>query len=144
MLSRSVRDVIRNQQILTMPPEATVHAAAQAMARARVGSVMVERRHKLVGIFTERDALVRVLAAGLDPNKTTLASVMTKAVTTVTMEKKVGYALHLMHDNGFRHVPVVEDGRPVGMISIRDALGSELARFEEELQMKQELLEGMR
>jgi CBS domain-containing protein len=144
MIIRSIREVIHGQTVLSMPPDATVLHAAEAMARKKVGSVLVVKRRKLVGIFTERDALVRVLAAGLDPATTPLARVMTAQVVTVTTDKVLGYALHIMHDGGFRHVPVLEDGHPVGMISIRDALGAELAQFEEELEFEQELIETIR
>lgn len=60
---------------------------------------------------------------------------------TVRPEKRFGHALHLMFDNGFRHVPVVDDGRPVGMVSARDALGSEVTIFVAEMQRKDEIAE---
>ena len=63
-MSRTIRDIIRNQKILALPPETPVRVAARAMADRNVGSVMVVEDGKLVGIFTERDALVRVLAGG--------------------------------------------------------------------------------
>ncbi|MCW3476442.1 CBS domain-containing protein [Limobrevibacterium gyesilva] len=144
MGSRSVRDVIQNQTVLTLKPGTSVRVAARAMARYKVGSVMVVEGKHLVGIFTERDALFRVLAASLDPEATTLAAVMTHDVTTIAADRLVVHALHLMNDNGFRHVPVVEDGVPIGMISIRDALGTELVAFEREVRLKQDLTEGIR
>ncbi|MDE2198315.1 MAG: CBS domain-containing protein [Rhodospirillales bacterium] len=143
MASRSVRDVIRDQAILTLPPRTSVRAATRAMADQHVGSVMVVERGHLAGIFTERDALTRVLAAGRDPDGTTLSDVMTHDVVTITPDRLLMHALHLMHDNGFRHVPVTDGGRPVGMISIRDALGSELAAFEREARLKEDLVERM-
>ncbi len=139
MPPRLIRDVIRNQTILTMAPTATVRAAAREMQRSRVGAVMVVEDGALVGIFTERDGLFRVLAAGLDPDTTPLSAVMTANPSTITADRKLGHALHIMHDSGFRHIPVVERGVPVGMVSIRDALGSELSTFEREVVAKEGL-----
>jgi CBS domain-containing protein len=139
MPPRLIKDVITNQAILTMAPGASVREAARQMKLRRVGAVMVVEGGRLVGIFTERDGLFRVLADGRDPETTTLAAVMTANPATVTPDRKLGHALHMMNDSGFRHLPVVEDGSPIGMVSIRDALGSELASFEREVVAKAEL-----
>lgn len=142
MPTRKVADVIKNQTILTLAPDSSVRAAAQAMAKNRVGSVIVIAGGKLVGIFTERDGLFRVLAAGLDPETATLAQVMTTNVATIGADAPLVRALHMMHDAGFRHMPVVDtDGRPIGMVSIRDALGTELQHFERQVKDKQALEE---
>ena len=140
---RTIREIIRHQRVLTVSPDASVRAAARAMAERNVGSVMVVDRGILVGILTERDCLVRVLAAGVDPDTTRVSAVMTRKVMTITPNNPLVNALHRMHDNGFRHVPVVEHGRPVGMVSVRDALGSDadLIRFENELEVKRRLTE---
>lgn len=133
MPHRTIRDVIREQHVLTAGEDSTVREAARRMADAKVGAILVVRGGLLIGIFTERDALNRVLAAGLDPDATLLAEVMTREPRTVGVGRSLGYALHVMHDGGFRHLPVVDNGRPVGMVSVRDALGSELMQFEREL-----------
>jgi CBS domain-containing protein len=106
-MSRTIRDIIRNQKILALPPETSVRVAARAMGDRNVGSVMVVEDGKLVGIFTERDALVRVLAAGLDPVTTQLSVVMVRKVLTISPDRSLVNALHRMRDNGFRHMPVV-------------------------------------
>lgn len=144
MASRHLREIIRNQTILALPATTTVRDAARAMAEKHVGSVMIVAGKRLKGIFTERDALFRVLAAGLDPDVTPLSAVMTEAVITIDASMTLAQALHQMHDGGFRHVPVTEDGVPVGIVSIRDALASELANFERELKIKENLVETMR
>jgi CBS domain-containing protein len=136
MPTRSIREVIEQQPILTTSGDISVREATQRMAEARVGSVMITEDERLVGIFTERDALRRVLAAGLDPTRTRLADVMTHGPQTVAPDMPLGHALHMMHEGGFRHVPVVVDGRPVGMISARDALGLEMVAFEQELRQR--------
>ena len=141
MQSRRIRDVIKNQTILVLPKDTTVREASRKMAESRVGSVMVVEKGELVGIFTERDALFRVLASGLDADATHLGAVMTGNVVSIAPDHLLTHALHLMHDNGFRHVPVVEKGRPIGMISVRDALGAELVSFERQTEEKEALME---
>lgn len=141
MCPRLIHDVIKTQTILTLSPDSSVHAAAREMKQRKVGAVMVVDGGQLVGIFTERDGLFRVLAEGRDPATTPLSAVMTAKPSTITADRRLGHALHMMHDAGFRHMPVVEDGRPVGMISLRDALGTELTSFEREVAAKAELEE---
>ena len=141
MPNRPVKHLIRNQAILTATADMTVAAAAAEMRKAQVGAVMIVEGRRLVGIFTERDALYRVLANGKNPKLTRLGDVMTLNPTTVTAEMPFGHALHLMYERGFRHVPVVRDGAPVGMVSARDALGPELAQFEAELKERQHIEE---
>lgn len=143
-MSRTIRDIIKNQKILALPPETAVREAARAMADRNVGSAMVVEGGKLVGIFTERDALVRVLAAALDPVTTKLSAVMVRKVLTISPDRSLVNALHRMRDNGFRHMPVVEDGIPIGMVSVRDALVSDLLQLETEEEIKEQLSRVMR
>ncbi len=133
MPNRPIRAIVRNQQIYTVPTTATVRTAAHMMKEYRIGALMVVEGERLLGIFTERDALFRVMAGGLDPDRTLVGAVMTADPTTISADRPVVHALHLMHEGGFRHLPVVERGVPVGMVSIRDAMGIELARFEREV-----------
>jgi CBS domain-containing protein len=84
-----------------------------------------------------------VVAPGLDPERTRLAEVMTRDPQTIASDRPISHALHMMYEGGFRHMPVVEDGKPLGMISIRDALGAELTEFESELQRRDTLTEIM-
>jgi CBS domain-containing protein len=142
-MMRTIREIIRNQRVLTLPPDVSVRVAARAMTEHGVGSVMVVEHDKLVGIVTERDCLGRVLAVGLDPDTTELRAVMTRKVMTITPDHLLVNALHRMHDNAFRHMPVVENGRPIGMVSVRDALVSELIRFETEEEIKERLTQIM-
>lgn len=143
MPTRTIADVVRGQRVLTATPDQNVRDASVWMAKERVGSVMIISGDKLVGIFTERDALVRVLAAGLDPDATPLAAVMTANPQTISPDRPLGHAMHLMNDGGFRHVPVVVDGRPVGMVSARDALGNEMLAFEGELELRESISERL-
>jgi CBS domain-containing protein len=84
---------------------------------------------QLVGVFTERDALFRVVAEGRDSNATQLGAVMTRNPRTIEADSLFTLALQIMYEGGFRNVPVVENGRPVGLVSARDALGPELKDF---------------
>lgn len=141
MPNRPVSQLVKNQSILTAASDMTVAAAASAMRDARVGAIMVVDGRRLVGIFTERDALYRVLAAGKNPKLTRLGDVMTMNPTTVTADMPFGHALHIMYERNFRHVPVVENGVPIGMVAVRDALGPELEQFAEELKERQHIEE---
>ena len=137
MPQRPIRSIIAKQKILTTTAEITVTDAARLMKKKSVGAVMVVKDNgRLAGIFTERDAVFRVLAEGRDPKTTRLSDVMTPQPQTITPEKPFGHALLMMYESGFRHVPVVEDGKPVGMVSARDVLGPELQEFESELQRR--------
>lgn len=141
MPNRTASQLIENQTVLTTVATTSVTAAAKAMKQAGVGAIMVVEGERLVGIFTERDALNRVLAAGRDPGRTTMAEVMTAEPTTITPSTLFGHALHIMYERGFRHVPVVLNGKPVGMVSARDAIGREIENFEEELRVREHITE---
>lgn len=141
MALRLIRDLVRGQVLLVCRPEATVTDVARQMTERKVGAILVMAEERLAGIFTERDALVRVIAAGRDPATTAIGEVMTRTVNTIAPDRPVLHALHEMHENNFRHVPVVENDRPVGIVSIRDALGDELIALGRELEVKQAILE---
>jgi CBS domain-containing protein len=140
MPQRSVRVVIEKQRILTAAASTTVAEAARMMKRSDVGAIMVvEDGGHLVGIFTERDVLYRVVAEGRNAKTTRLADVMTSAPRTIHPDKPFGHALLMMYESGFRHVPVVEKDRPIGMVAARDALGPELQEFESELKRRERI-----
>lgn len=139
MFSQRIRSVMERKKLLTAPPETTVNQAAKLMAKINVGAVMVIKEDKLIGIFTERDAVFRVVAKGRDTNATTLADVMTPEPQTVSPDKSFGYALLMMHENGFRHVPVVENGKPIGIVSARNALDPDLEEFVAEAQRRKHI-----
>jgi CBS domain-containing protein len=117
------------RKLLIAPPQTTVLKAAEMMAKKQVGAVLVVDNEHLVGIFTERDAVFRVIARGLEPTSTVLADVMTRDPKTIAPEKPYGLAMTLMHESGFRHLPVIEDGKPIGIISSRNALDPDLEEF---------------
>ena len=106
-----------------------VTEVAAIMKAESMGAILVLAGAELVGIFTERDALFRVAAEGLDPNENTMAAVMTQNPATIGPDKPFTDALEIMHGGQYRHVPVVENGGPIGMVSSRDAMGPELEQF---------------
>ncbi len=141
MTTRTIRDIIKNQTPVTAPPSMMVRMAATIMKERHVGAMMVVDQGQLVGVFTERDALNRVVAEGRDAMTTTLAEVMTHAPQTLGPDAAFSSALELMHDNRFRQVPVVENGRPIGLISVRDAMGPELESFVYEMLRQEQVSE---
>ncbi len=142
MPNRTLRQVVDGQTPISALADTTVRAAAVAMANKKVGAILVvDDEGLLTGLFTERDVLNRVVAKGLDPDKTPLSAVMTENLLTATPDKPLAHALHMMFEGGFRHVPVVENGKPVGMVSARNALGLEICQFEKELKERDHIAE---
>lgn len=133
-MGRSVGDIVRGRDLLTLQGSATVKEACRQMRERRVGAILVtDAPRHLVGIFTGRDAVYRILAEGRDPSTTTLAEVMTQKPHTMSPRKSAIDALRQMHDGGYRHIPVVDDGTLVGVVSRNDFGGLEKARIEDEV-----------
>jgi CBS domain-containing protein len=143
MPRRLIETLIRNQSIVTIQMTSTVAETARLMQQNKIGAIMVVAQGRLSGIFTERDALFRVLAQGRDPQTTLLGDVMTRDPETITRDKPFGHALHMMYEGGFRHVPVVQEGVPVGIVSARDVLGPELEEFACDLQRRDNIAESL-
>jgi CBS domain-containing protein len=133
MPSRPIHQVVADRPFVCVPVALPVRAVTRLMLEQHCSAALVTEHGVLTGIFTERDATFRVLAAGLDPDTTPVGEVMTHRPQTLTEDKPFAHALHLMYEGGFRHVPVVDDGRPLGVVSSRDALGPDLQQFIAEL-----------
>ena len=129
MFDQPIRNVMEQKKFLTASPQTTVSDAARLMASKNAGAILVLANDSLVGIFTERDVVFSVIAKGLDAKTTQLSQVMTAAPKTLGPGKSYGHALLLMQENGFRHVPVVENGRAIGIISSRNAMDPDLEEF---------------
>ena len=129
MFDQPIKNVMEQKKFLTALPQTTVSDAARLMASKNAGAILVLANDSLVGIFTERDVVFRVIAKGLDAKTTQLSQVMTAAPKTLGPGKSYGHALLLMQENGFRHVPVVENGRAIGIISSRNAMDPDLEEF---------------
>jgi len=124
-------ELVRHQNPLTIAPGATVQEACLAMHKRRVGAVLVVEGQRLLGIFTGRDA-VHALATGLDPQRTLVGQVMTAEPCCLSPHARAEEALRLMQDGGFRHLPVVEDGHLLGVVSRYDFRSQEQRRMDDE------------
>jgi CBS domain-containing protein len=138
---RIVPDVISApQELATVSPEMTVADAAALMAKRHIGAILVVEKGKLVGIFTERDALVRVLAKKKSPAKTLLSEVMTRNPDTIQPSESTIGALDMMSQRGYRHLPVLDGDTLYGIISIRDLYRSVKQQMEEDILLLAETL----
>lgn len=137
---RMINQVIAGRPLVTAAADMKVRAACRQMTENNIGALLILADGKIAGIFTERDALNKILSAGLDPEQTTLAQVMVRDPLTIREDKPLAYALYMMAEGSFRHVPVVDaNGAPVGMVSARDALGQDMIELEREMKHQQEL-----
>jgi CBS domain-containing protein len=135
-----VPHAIHGQEVVTFAPDTLVREVVAAMAKRRFGAVPVVENDRLVGIFSERDVLVRVVAAGKDPDTTRLGDVMTADPDTVKSSDAVLHALDLMNQHGYRHLPVVDDGRLIGLVSIRDLYRSVKEQMDSDILLLAETL----
>ncbi len=119
---KQLADIIEGQKIYHAESAASVREVAKMMSEKNIGAVAVLESGRLVGIFSERDLMKRVVAAGLNPEKTTVANVMTKEIVVGKLDDDINSALQKMHSLGCRHLPVVDSGNLVGMVSLRDLL----------------------
>ncbi len=118
----SIRELIAHKgaKVHTVPVTATVLDAARVMNGARIGAVVVLDDGAMVGILTERDILTRVVSPEAEPSRTFVAQVMTREVLTCEPETRISEARQVMRERRVRHLPVVEDGKLLGMLSIGD------------------------
>lgn len=140
MARRLVSDLMSGN-VCSLPESATILEAVRLMSDRHIGAVLVVEEGRLKGIFSERDALARVMAASRDPTGTTLSEVMTAGPRTAIPQMSAVAALFMMRDGGFRHLPVVEEGEVKGIISMRDFIGAEFQEVDEQLDYA-ELLEA--
>lgn len=110
----------KGRQVFSVAPNLTIAEAVAEMNSHRVGAVLVIDNGKLVGIFTERDVLRRVVGAGLDPKQSTVADAMTAGVITVTPQTSIDEAMEIFTEKRLRHLPVLDKGELVGTVSIGD------------------------
>lgn len=144
MMKRSVAEAIAGHRVVCLTAEATVRAAADLMNSAHVASIVViDGERRPIGIFTERDLTVRVVSGRLDPDDTLLDKVMTHTPLTTPANTSVREAVLVMHQNGLRHLPVVDGGAVVGVVSMRDFVGAELAATDGDCEMMDRLVETM-
>ena len=141
MRNRTVRDIMSPVGVCQQPPSASVREACRLMAEHRCGSVLVVDGGRLLGIFTEGDAMERVFACGRDPDLTTLAEVMTGEPDTISPSAPVDDVIRRMDEFGYRHLPVVDGRQVVGVLSIRDLSIEDLAAMHAELESRRTIAE---
>lgn len=124
--------LLQSQQLVAISPGGTVQEAAKLMTDSSVGSVLVMERERLVGIFTERDLLNRVISKGLDPKKVPITEVMSGNVITVDVSESLESCYDKMQKTRSRHVPIVDGGKVVGMVTMRNILEWLWKEIEEE------------
>lgn len=121
MRPKIVPDVVSPGDVLSLSPQASVREASRLMAANNVAALLVAEPGQVLGIVTERDVSARVVAAGLDPDTTPLAAVMSPRPRSLAPDDSIAEALELMRRHGFRHLPVLDEGgRPLAMVSVRD------------------------
>ena len=128
-------DLIKNQETYQADIGHTVLETVRAMVEHNIGAVPVLHNGKLVGIFSERDLMKRVVAEGRDPRSTSLAEVMTDDPLTISLNEELGNCMSVMRRNNFRHLPVCHEGKLIAMVSLRDILLQDLTEKDDEVRM---------
>ncbi len=122
--------------LLTLPHSATIAEAIRAMNEKRVGAVLLTEGDAMVGIFTERDVLKRVVLSGLPIDSTPVSQVMTRKPETLPADAGVAYALRKMSEEGYRHIPIIDGrGKAFGVVAVRDIVRWLVDLFPEEMNL---------
>ncbi len=137
---KRLREIMREGFLFAVRRDATVSEAARTMAENNVGIVAVLDGDRLVGVFSERDAVRRVIDRGLDPTATVVGQVMTHDLVVADEHEDCQTALRTMDQANIRHLPVVRGNQVVSMLSIRDLMRVEMQRLVEELRSLHEYL----
>ena len=128
-----LRSVLHRQQLVSATPDTTVQQIAVIMTRAHIGAIPIIEDDRLIGIFSERDLMTRIVVAERDPRTTPVSEVMSSEVETATLEDHVDFCVEKMRRVGCRHLPIVIDGKVIGVVSMRDLLRDELAEQDDEI-----------
>jgi len=142
MKRKIVPDVVENQTIRSISGSATAREAVEIMAEHHISALLVTNGDKLEGIFTERDISVKIIANGKDSDKTTISQVMTKNPVTISPDDLAMDALQKMCELGFRHLPIVDGERVVGMVSVRDLYVTVQEQLEDDMKFRDAYIFG--
>ena len=137
---KKLRDIMREGFLFAVRKDATVAEAARTMTEKNVGIVVVLENERLVGVFSERDAVQRVIDKGLDPATTAVGEVMTTELVVADEDDDYQTAMRTMDRANIRHVPVVRKTQVVSMLSIRDLMRIDMQRMDAELRFLSEYL----
>jgi CBS domain-containing protein len=128
-----IYDLVKGRKTHEVKEEQTVLDVARLMVEHNIGAVPVVREGNLIGIFSERDLLKRVTAEGLDPATTRVAEVMTPEPLVVAPGESVEQCMVLMKQNNFRHLPVCDTGKMIGIVSLRDIMLHDIEEKDDEI-----------
>lgn len=132
----------KGRGIVSIAPDASVFDAIKLMAEKAVGSLLAMEGDRLCGIITERDYARKVIIKGRSSENTSVADIMTADVLTTTGAETVNECMELMSSKGVRHLPVVEDERVIGMLSMRDLVQAIIADQQEEIEQLENYISG--
>ena len=126
----TVRDLVKDRKVYSVDAGQTVLEAARFMMEHNIGALPVLRNGELAGIFSERDLMNRVVAAGRTPGLTAVSEVMTPNPRAVNLDESIEECLFIMHEFGFRHLCIVEGKELKGLVSLRDILMQQASELE--------------
>jgi CBS domain-containing protein len=126
----TLRDLVKDRKVYSIDADRTVLEAARFMMEHNIGAVPVLRNGELAGIFSERDVMNRVVAAGRNPAYTAVSEVMTANPRAVHLDESVEECMFIMHEFGFRHLPIVHGKELKGLVSLRDVVMRQAAELE--------------
>jgi CBS domain-containing protein len=143
MPNRPVREIIERDRLVKVAPDSTVKAAVDEMAEHCCGSIVIMEGDSVVGIFTERDLMLRVVRAGRDATTTKITEVMTKSPDTIAADAPVADAIRAMDEFSYRYLPVLDAGQCIGVISTRHLPFKEVLEMASELQTRHDIAERL-
>lgn len=139
----TIRQLLKDRETYTVDGSQSVLDVAKFMVERNIGAVPVLERGRLVGIFSERDIMKRVLAEGRDPKKLKVSEVMTGDPLTVTADESFENCMLLMKKHGFRHLPIIDGQKLAGLLSLRDLLLHEVDEKDGEMRMMRAYMHAM-
>lgn len=138
---KQVRQLIEGRSVFSTSPDANVLDVARTMTEKNIGAMPVIEDSRLVGIFSERDLMTRVVSRELSPSTTRISDVMSGDVASVTPDENLVECIDRMQKNGYRHLPVMEGDDVIGMISLRDLLDCDRQNVRHEKEILAELVQ---
>lgn len=142
----SANDILREKggQIFDIPPDATVYEAIKLMQEKNAGCLLVFEKEEMVGIISERDYARKIILKGKRSQETAVRDVMTTSLITVSPDKDLEYCMELITDKRIRHLPVVEEGKVLGIISIGDIVKGIIDHKEFVIEQLEKYIKGQR
>ena len=137
---KKLSDIMNNKKFVCLPGTAIAAVAAKKMLERQVGAIIVMEDGRLLGIVTERDINYRLVAIGRDPGNNTLVDIMTRNPRTMKPDTPVVDALDLMQKHGYRHVPIEEDGKVIGIVSLGDIFNAVKHALEQDIEDSEQFI----